>query len=105
MGIISLDQLNRKYAVQQISPVFADFSLTDPVAAQYGLAGVFKLTVPLGTDIFAMIAEYQKDPAIAYAEPNRIYRITALIVRVSPQQTPIVPVVSRVSVGAVRFSQ
>ena len=33
------------------------------------------MTVPIGTDIFAMIAEYQRDPAIAYAEPNRIYTI------------------------------
>jgi len=75
-GIASLDRLNRKYAVQQISPVFTHINLADPIAVKYGLAGIFKLTVPTGTDIFAMIAEYQRDPAIAYAEPNRIYRIT-----------------------------
>ncbi len=75
-GIASLDRLNQRYAVQQISPVFTHFDLTDPIAVQYGLAGVFKLIVPAGTDIFTMIAEYQRDPAIAYAEPNRIYRIT-----------------------------
>lgn len=75
-GIVSLDQLNRKYAVQQISPLFTYLDLEDPIAIEYGLAGVFKLTVPVGTDIFAMIGEYQRDPAIAYAEPNRIYRIT-----------------------------
>jgi len=75
-GIASLDGLNRKYTVQQISPVFTHLNLGDPIAIRYGLAGVFRLTVPAGTDIFAMIAEYQGDPAIAYAEPNRIYRIT-----------------------------
>lgn len=75
VGIASLDQLNQRYAVQQISSVFTQVDLADPIAIQYGLAGVFKLTVPAGTDIFAMIAEYQRDPAIAYAEPNRIYRI------------------------------
>lgn len=72
-GITSLDSLNRKYAVQQISSVFTQFNPSDPIAVQYGLAGVFKLTVPIGTDIFAMISEYQRDPVIAYAEPNRIY--------------------------------
>jgi len=75
-GIVSLDRLNRKYAVQQISPVFTHLNLDDPIAVRYGLAGVFRLTVPAGTDIWAMIAEYQGDPAMAYAEPNRIYRIT-----------------------------
>ncbi len=74
-GVTSLDLLNRRYAVQQISPVFTQFNPSDPIAVQYGLAGVFKLTVPVGTDIFAMIAEYQRDPTIAYAEPNRIYTI------------------------------
>ncbi len=75
-GIASLDGLNRKYAVRQISPVFTHLDLGDPIAVRYGLAGVFRLTVPVGTDILAMIAEYQGDPAIAYAEPNRIYRIS-----------------------------
>lgn len=75
IGIASLDQLNRKYAVQQVSPVFKQIDLTDSVATKYGLAGVFKLTVPVGTNIFAMISEYLRDPAIAYAEPNLIYRI------------------------------
>jgi len=75
-GITSLDRLNREYVVQRISPVFAHFNLADPIAVKYGLAGVFKLTVPSGTDIFAMVAEYQRDPAIAYAEPNRIYRVS-----------------------------
>ncbi|MCS6880465.1 MAG: S8 family peptidase [Chloroflexaceae bacterium] len=75
MGIASLDRLNQRHAVQQISPVFTQVDLADPIATQYGLAGVFKLTVPAGTDIFAMISEYQRDPAIAYAEPNLIYGI------------------------------
>lgn len=74
-GIASLDQLNQRYAVQQISPVFTQVDLVDSIITQYELAGVFKLTVPAGTDIFAMIAEYQRDPAIAYAEPNLIYSI------------------------------
>jgi subtilisin family serine protease len=77
-GIVSLDGLNQRYAVQQISPVFPHLELGDPAAIKYGLAGVFRLAVPAGTDIWAMMAEYQGNPAIAYAEPNRIYRITDL---------------------------
>ncbi|MBC7262027.1 MAG: peptidase S8, partial [Chloroflexi bacterium] len=75
-GVVSLDRLNSKYAVQRISPVFTSLNSADPIAMKFGLAGVFKLTVPMGTDIFAMIAEYQGDPAIIYAEPNRIYAIS-----------------------------
>jgi len=76
VGIASLDQLNQKYAVQQISPVFTQVDPADPIATKYGLAGVFKLTVPAGTDIFAMIADYQRHPAISYAEPNLIFRVS-----------------------------
>jgi hypothetical protein len=74
-GIASLDRLSRKYAVQEIVPVFKHLSVADPAARRHGLDGILKLTVPAGTDIFAMIEEYQTDPAIAYAEPNRIYQI------------------------------
>lgn len=75
IGVASLDQLNQKYSIQQISPVFTQIDPTDPIAIKYGLAGVFKLTVPAGTDIFTVMSEYRKDPAVAYAEPNLIYRI------------------------------
>lgn len=76
MGITALDHLNRKYGVQRVSPVFSLVKAHDPIAIKHALGGVFKLTVPFGTDIFAMIAEYEQSPVIAYAEPNRIYRIS-----------------------------
>lgn len=75
-GIASLDWLNRQYAVQTIVPLFNEIKATDETAMQYGLKGIFKLVVPPGIDIFSMMADYRNHPAIEYAEPNRIYRIT-----------------------------
>lgn len=77
-GIDSVDQLSAKYGVQQMAPIFADLEPSDSIAVKYGLAGIFKLTVPAGTDIFSMVAEYRADPNVAYAEPNRIYVATEI---------------------------
>jgi subtilisin family serine protease len=78
LGIASLDSLNQRHRVQQVSALFNDIEPGDLIAARLGLNGVFKLTLPPGTDIFAAIAEYQADPSVAYAEPNRIYRATEI---------------------------
>lgn len=74
-GIGSLDRLNQEYAVEQMSLLFPRLDPNDLLAARYGLTGVFKLRVPAGTNIPSMVAEYEADPAVAYAEPNLIYRI------------------------------
>ena len=71
----SLDEINEKYQVQEISLVFEELDQADPIAEQYGMTGIFRLTVPYGTDIFAMIADYRRDPAVEYAELNLLYRI------------------------------
>ncbi len=73
LGIASLDQLNEAYGVENITKLFADLDQTNALAVKHGLTSVVKLTVPLGTDIFAMIADYQDDANVLYAEPNRIY--------------------------------
>ncbi|OAN47020.1 hypothetical protein A6A03_11200 [Chloroflexus islandicus] len=52
-------------------PVFPEASLDDPIAVRYGLAGVYKLVVPAGTNLNAMIQEYGADPNVAYAELNQ----------------------------------
>lgn len=75
LGIASLDRLSRRYRVQAIVPLFDEISPADQTALHYGLHGVYKVVVPMGVDIFAMIADYSADPAIAYAEPNRIYQV------------------------------
>jgi|GEM_PF-4083505 len=69
-GLPSLDALNRKWRVQRMTPVFPDVSPNDAAALRYGLAGVYKLAVPRGTNLRAMIQEYQSDPNVAYAEIN-----------------------------------
>ncbi len=69
-GLPSLDALNRKWRVQRMTPVFPDVSPNDAAALRYGLAGVYKLAVPRGTNLRAMIREYQSDPNVAYAEIN-----------------------------------
>jgi hypothetical protein len=78
LGIASLDRLNRRYHVQAIVPLFDEISPADQIAQNYGLDGIYKIVAPVGVDIFAMIADYSADPAIAYAEPNRIYQVTGL---------------------------
>lgn len=70
-GIPSLDELNQKWRVQRMIPVFPEASLDDPIAVRYGLAGVYKLVVPAGTNLNAMIQEYSADPNVAYAELNQ----------------------------------
>jgi hypothetical protein len=69
-GLPSLDALNQKWKVVEMTAVYPNVSADDETAARYGLAGVFKLTVPRGTNLEAMIAEYEADPTIDYAEPN-----------------------------------
>jgi len=69
-GLPSLDALNRKWRVQRMTPVFPDVSPNDPAAVRHGLAGVYKLAAPKGTNLRIMIQEYQSDPNVAYAEIN-----------------------------------
>lgn len=74
-GIPSLDALNLKWNVHQMVRVFADVSPEDDAAVRYGLAGVFKLVVPRGTDLDDLIQDYDADTHIDYAEPNQPYEI------------------------------
>lgn len=70
-GIPSLDALNQKWQVQQMIPLFPDVSPNDAAAVRHGLAGIYKLVVPKGTDLKVMIQEYKADPNVAYAELNK----------------------------------
>ena len=69
-GLPSLDALNRTWRVQRMTPAFPDVSPNDAAALRSGLAGVYKLAVPRGTNLRGMIREYQSDPNVAYAEIN-----------------------------------
>jgi hypothetical protein len=55
--------------------VFPEISPDDEVAARHGLAGIYKLLVPEGTDLTAMLQDYKADPHIDYAEPNQPFEI------------------------------
>lgn len=75
-GIATLDRLNAQFGVRSIEHVFAPEFTADSLAAAHGLDGVYKLTLPPETHLATVIAAYQADPAIEYAEPNRIYYAT-----------------------------
>ncbi len=71
-GLVSVNRLNRRFGVQRIEPVFT--TLQPQNADDYGLNRVYKLVVPPQTDLDAMLAAYQADPNVEYAEPNIIFR-------------------------------
>lgn len=74
-GIPSLDLLNRKWQVHRMVKVFSEVSPGDELATRYGLAGIYKLVVPRGTNLAAMVRDYRGDPNIEYAEINQRYEI------------------------------
>ena len=73
-GLPSLDALNQAWQVKQMIPLYPDLA-DDEIAGRYGLAGVYRLTVPANTDLKAMIAAYDGEPVIRYAELNQTARI------------------------------
>lgn len=79
-GFASIDRLNRRFGVQRVEPVFT--TLPTPTNDPYGLERIYKLSAPPQTDLDAMLAAYQADPNVEYAEPNVIFR--ALEMGVSP---------------------
>jgi hypothetical protein len=52
-------------------PVFPDVSVDDPVAIAHGMVGVYRLVIPDVTDSDALIAAYEADPHIEYAERSQ----------------------------------
>ncbi|MCS7290598.1 MAG: hypothetical protein NZ699_15825 [Roseiflexus sp.] len=70
-GIPSLDALNKKWRVQRMIPLFPNVPPDDAAAIRHGLAGVYKLEVPPGTNLYVMMREYENDPNVSYAELNK----------------------------------
>jgi len=79
-GLASVNRLNRRFGVQRMEPVFT--TLQPQSTDGYGLSRVYKLVVPPQTDLDAMLAAYQADSNVEYAEPNLIFR--ALETNISP---------------------
>lgn len=74
-GIPSLDALNRRWGVRKMVRVFPNVSPDDEVATRYGLANIYLLVVPVGTDLETMVREYRADPHVDYAEINTPYKL------------------------------
>lgn len=72
-GIPSLDVINRKWGVRRMERMFPNVAPDDEIAARYGLASIYLLVVPVGTDLEAMVRDYRSDPHIDYAEINTPY--------------------------------
>ncbi len=62
-GIVSIDNLNRRFEAKGIKRVFSN---------------VYKLTLPKDADVLSVAREYEADPNVEYAEPNGI--VHALLV-------------------------
>ena len=76
-GISALDDLNARWNVQSMVPLFPDLTAGDETADQYNLSGVYKLIVvlPADTDLTAVVRDYDASPNIGYAEINTEYEI------------------------------
>lgn len=69
-----LEPLARRYGVRSIEPLFPGLSGRDLAAQTYGLNRIYKVTVTQGVDIIEMVREFDRHPAVEFAELNRIYR-------------------------------
>jgi subtilisin family serine protease len=74
MGIPSLDKLNERYGVYEGKKlIFWDKHMSE-AAKEYGLDRIYYFHLPKDADIKAMVAEYERDPNVEYAEPNLVSR-------------------------------
>ena len=80
-GILELDRLNKKYGVTQAEQVFKTCS--DP-----SMSSIYTFTLDASADIPAVVAEYNKDPRVIYAEPNNIYITSKAQPKIHPDNFP-----------------
>jgi len=72
-GIPSIDALNKKYGVKDFVKVFSPEPQSEKDKTAYremGLGRIYKLEMNPETDIQAMVAEFEADPNVEYAEPD-----------------------------------
>jgi parallel beta-helix repeat protein len=67
-GVSALDSLNTRYGLQSIEKA----SKTTRVSC---LDSVYTLKFSEDVDVLSLVAQYQNNPAIEYAEPNYIYHV------------------------------
>jgi len=72
----SIENLHRKFKIEKIERGIKDVipASANALARPHDLSRIYQIKFPAGIDVEQAVREYQKDPAIEYAEPNYIYR-------------------------------
>jgi subtilisin family serine protease len=73
-GIPTIDEMNRRWQVQEIKKVILDPN-PDDIAKRMGLDLLYLFTFPKATDIGPIMAVYQASRYVKYVCPNAIYHI------------------------------
>jgi len=74
-GVPSLDALNRKHGVREFSKVFWPEPKSEKGKNAYrdlGLGRIYRFVTIPKADVQAMVAEYEADPNVEYAEPDYV---------------------------------
>lgn len=74
-GIPSIDALNKKYGVKDFVKVFSPEPKSEKDKTAYrelGLGRIYKFDTVPKADVQAMVAEYEADPNVEYAEPDYV---------------------------------
>ncbi len=74
-GVPSIDALNRKYGVGEFIKVFSPEPKSEKGRSAYrelGLGRIYRFATAPEADVQAMVAEYEADPNVEYAEPDYV---------------------------------
>jgi len=75
-SVSSLEDLNRKFKVDKMEPGIIDIgpkNLQAESVRVHDLSKIYRVKFSGAVDVLEAVREYQKDPALEYAEPNYIY--------------------------------
>jgi len=76
VGIPSVNALNQKYKVRSISKVIKTAAKFEARHRRFGLTRIYLLSVKSDADIEVVCADYQSNPFVEYAQPNRLYQLS-----------------------------
>ena len=71
-GVRSLDRLGAKWRVATIDPVSPDGYVNAQLAESLGISRTYRFVVPKGSDVQRMIADYNANPLVEFAELDGI---------------------------------
>lgn len=75
IGITSLDQLFHEYHVTEVKRLFPPRPAQPTDASSSSLDRIYLLRVDTPVDLLAVVQAFSQDPAVEYAEPNRLVTI------------------------------